>query len=207
MPRLISNFVAYFTLSLALWFSEGFAPVDGSQVVSLPAVKYPRCTPPSTQPAALWKLRGGGRIATDDVQAEEALRSYLEEESEKGKFLIQGWRWHTMSVMREAQRLQNLAYRIAEENQSSSEVDSNNSLSPSAGDLAQLQKAADYVVNFNMKALHRVEAMFFPFVRKGITNNSKDFNPQIDNAFQTVMDGLEKDQKRLSEIGNGIVSN
>lgn len=164
----------------------------GSQVVSFPRHRTLRQL---SRSEVLLTLRGGSTASTTQTSfdAESLLRRYFEEESKKeGKFFIQGWRWHTMSVMREAERLQKLALRIA----------GNETM---AGP-AELHKAADYVVDFNLQALHRVERMFFPFVRKGIADSNDLANPQINIAVESVLKGLEEDQKKLSELGKSIVS-
>lgn len=98
-----------------------------------------------------------------------------------------------MSVLREARRLQRLAHRIADNEASSS------------AELSQLQKAADYVLGFNMKALHRVEAVFFPFIRKEMAN-SEESTRQVRGAFETVLDSLEKDRLRLQQMSDSIQS-
>lgn len=128
--------------------------------------------------------RGGAKSVT----AEDTLRRCLLEAKEAGKFHVQGWRWHTMSVLREAQRLQKLAKNM----EGGQELD-----------VTRLQKAADYVVDFNLKALHRVEAMFFPWMRQRM-GDSKIAQPEMVKAFNSVVENLEKDQRRLAQLGKSI---
>jgi hypothetical protein len=127
------------------------------------------------------------------LDAEETLRRLLTNESDVrgGKFHVQGWRWHTMSVMREAERLQKLAHKMDSCHEQL--------------DLVQLRKAVDYVVDFNLKALHRVENMFFPWMRQRM-GESKVARPETKEAFDAIVGHLEEDQKRLAELGRRIVS-
>lgn len=134
---------------------------------------------------ALIDIRGG------DAQspAEQALRRYIAESSTNtGRFHVQGWRWHNMSVIREAERLQKLAQQM--------QLNDN-------ADTSRLAKAADYVVGFNLKALHRVEAMFFPKTRQWM-KDSTTAEPEIVQAFDEVMADLEEDKKKMAELGEKI---
>lgn len=144
-------------------------------------------------PSALLKVRGGDATTTDsttlvevrggDSEAEATLRRTLQDASTSGKFRVQGWRWHTMSVIREAERLQKLAQQT--------------------DDVDRMKKAADYVVNFNLKALHRVEAMFFPKMRLWMSD-SKTANAETIEAFDKVVANLEEDQKKMAALGRSI---
>lgn len=146
-------------------------------------------------------LRGGSSTSTSSaaataapdkiLEAEERLLRVLYESNGGGKFHVHGWRWHTMSVMREAERLQTLALKMDSCREQL--------------DLAQLRKAADYVVDFNLKALHRVENMFFPWMRQRMIE-SKLARPETKEAFDAIVENLEGDQKRLAELGRSIVS-
>lgn len=95
-----------------------------------------------------------------------------------------------MSVVREAERLRTLALRTDNSNDE---------------DISQLRKAAEYVVDFNMKALHRVEAMFFPWMRQQISQSALA-QPTTKEAFYTLLEHLEEDQMKLAKIGKRIVS-
>lgn len=67
-----------------------------------------------------------------------------------------------------------------------------------------IQQAVDYVVGFNMKGLHKIEAdLFFPWMRKKLTAvDQKD----LAQAFGSVMDQLERDRKKVAQLGESIVS-
>ena len=86
-----------------------------------------------------------------------------------------------MSLVREADRLCELARR-------------------SPDDLTSLSQAADYVVGFNMKGLHKVESeLFFPWVRKKVKEST------VSKAFETVMDRLELEQRKMHQLGVSLV--
>jgi hypothetical protein len=123
--------------------------------------------------------------------AEERISRYLEESTETGgKFHVQGWRWHTMSLARESGRLQKLASRM----ERSCRVE----------DLPALRKAADYVVGFNMKGLHKIEKdLFFPWVRGKFNAIGES---DVAKAFSDVMDQLESDRKTIERLGTSLVS-
>ena len=107
----------------------------------------------------------------------------------EGKFHVQGWRWHTLSMVREMSRLNNLATSI-----SSRKADD---------ELDSLMKAADYVVDFNMKGLHRVERdIFFPWVRTKI--GTVDDTEAV-SALSSVLGSLEADQVQLAIWGGSLV--
>jgi len=99
----------------------------------------------------------------------------------RGRFRIQGWRWHTMSLIRESGLLS-----LAAATEGSSNHDA-------------LSKAADYVINFNMKGLHRVEnEVFFPWMR---TKFGAVGSPEVREAFLSIFDQVKSDQEKLSELG------
>ena len=104
----------------------------------------------------------------------------------EGRFHVQGWRWHTMSLAREVSRLQNLALRLQ-----SKESDDQQ-------DLSALKDAAEYVIGFNMKGLHSIEKdLFFPWVRKKV-KSEKEVNKALDQ--------LENDRLRIEKLGAALVS-
>jgi hypothetical protein len=133
------------------------------------------------------------------------------------KFYIHGWRWHTLSLGRDARRLAHLAtthYRavVALQKQEKEEDVVVDMLS-----ISNLQKATDHTVNFNMKGLHRIESeVFFPWVRQKVVHSILSL--MNDNSFVATqqqqqkrrlidaMDRLEQNQRRLHELGRALVS-
>jgi len=90
-----------------------------------------------------------------------------------------------MSLVREAGRLKQLARR-----------------SSSDEGCGPIKQASDYVVGFNMKGLHKIEAdLFFPWMRNKLTAvEQKD----LARAFGSVMDELESDRKKVAKLGESI---
>jgi C4-dicarboxylate-specific signal transduction histidine kinase len=104
-------------------------------------------------------------------------------------FHIHGWRWHTMSLVREAERLSSMAQRFQ---------------TKPVEERHPLQQAADYVIGFNLKGLHKIEAdLFFPWMKEKLTAIQER---ELSQAFATVMDELEKDRKTVAKLGDSIVS-
>lgn len=102
------------------------------------------------------------------------------------QFHIQGWRWHTKSLARDAGRLQNLALK----------TDPNNAVT--------LKDACDFVIGFNMMGLHRVEAsLFFPWMKEKLTNAIPN-NTELCTAFSSAMDALENDRLAVASLGDDI---
>jgi len=105
-------------------------------------------------------------------------------------FHIHGWRWHTMSLVREAERLSSMAQRFQ---------------TKPVEERHPLQQAADYVIGFNLKGLHKIEAdLFFPWMKDKLTTVQ---DQELSEAFATVMDELEKDRKTVAKLGDSIKQN
>jgi len=131
------------------------------------------------------------------ASAESKINRYLKEDGDSaaaGEFYIQGWRWHTMSLAREAGRLEKLAQRIHARLPATT-----------AAETESLKKAADYVVDFNMKGLHKIERdIFFPWVRWKVGSSLK--GTEVPSAFDTLMDRLDSDRRKIEGLGKSLVS-
>lgn len=137
-------------------------------------------------------VRGDDAPLRDDglARAEAQIQRYFESSETSRKFSIQGWRWHTMSLIREARRLHQLAVQLED-------VDNSSDLP------AGLKTFADYTVHFNMRGLHRIEKdLFFPWVRSK-TKNVPD--KDVAGAFDAILDHLERDRQRLETLGVSLV--
>lgn len=140
---------------------------------------------------------------TRSSQSEATLRNYLESSSSSsssppsGKFYVQGWRWHTMSLVREAGRLREFAQNLSSSDAEAADTDK----------LSALKTATEYVVNFNMKGLHSIEKdLFFPWVREKTCNAVEDKDKDVCQAIKNVMDELESDRQKLESVGASLVS-
>mmetsp|Transcript_16540 Transcript_16540/g.34111 ORF Transcript_16540/g.34111 Transcript_16540/m.34111 type:complete len:329 (+) Transcript_16540:270-1256(+) len=100
------------------------------------------------------------------------------------QFHIQGWRWHTKSLARDAGRLHKLALKSSLETAET------------------LKDASDYVVGFNMVGLHRIEVnLFFPWMREKLVAIEK---PDLSVGFSCAMDALESDRRSVAQLGTTI---
>jgi hypothetical protein len=123
------------------------------------------------------------------ADAEARIQRFLESSPTcgVGKFHVQGWRWHTMSLIREAARLQKLALKFEQQ----------------GGTSSAFMLAAEYTVEFNMKGLHKIETeLFLPWVRK----KARMIDEQTTAiAFDVVLDQLERDRRKMEELGVSLV--
>lgn len=123
---------------------------------------------------------------------ESTIHSFLSSNLSKAdKFYIQGWRWHTLSLIRDSRRLHNYATGVLND--------------VTQDKLDSLQKAADHVINFNLKGLQRIENdVFFPWLRQKLVNDEIDLDAK--KAFQAVIDGVDRDRKQVADIASSIMA-
>ena len=81
---------------------------------------------------------------------------------EERAFMINGWRWHTASVIRDLTRFSKLV-QVARENVTKTAFSSDSAEARES--FARIQGSYEFVCNFNWKALIRVESdIFFPWL-------------------------------------------
>lgn len=115
---------------------------------------------------------------------ESVATEYIKTNRLGGRFRVHGWRWHTMSVIRELRLLQTLV--------------------SSSGKTEEVTQGFDHVVGFNMKGLNRVESkLFFPWLKEKL-----DLIPDegAKQAFQRVLKTATKQQEVLKEKAQDMVS-
>ncbi|KAL7448494.1 hypothetical protein ACHAWC_000669 [Mediolabrus comicus] len=148
-------------------------------------------------------IRGGGAIIVSSIDEGtlSIIKQFLASSSEKNEknndFLIQGWRWHVMSLIRDAGRLKSLAEHLAK-----------NKMSDDSS-LDALVTAADFVVNFNMAGLYRVEsAMFVKWLRKHLCRPDAfgdDSNAAAtSNAYGNVIGKIEDQRIDCENLGKEL---
>lgn len=102
------------------------------------------------------------------------------------QFHIQGWRWHTKSLARDAGRLHRLA------------------LKTDVTTAETLKDASDFVVSFNMMGLHNVEAtLFFPWMKEKLVGGFQE-KSDLSMGFSSAMDVLETDRRMVAKLGQTI---
>lgn len=135
-------------------------------------------------------------VGAEGLQDAAALSPHLtlilefihENGSSNTKFHVQGWRWHTLSLARDARRLGALAANL--------------SRNATINDKS-LEKAVYHVIEFNMKALHRIEnKTFFPWLK---TQLSAVEDANVAEAFALVMKDVIYKQGLVSEAGSQVV--
>lgn len=106
------------------------------------------------------------------------------------QFHIQGWRWHTKSLARDAGRLHRLA------------------LKTDVKTAETLKDASDYVVGFNMMGLHKIEGnLFFPWMREKLMGDFRETSSELSTGFSRAMDALETDRRWVAQLGKTISRN
>lgn len=108
-----------------------------------------------------------------------------------GKFHLHGWRWHNMSLIRETEKLCKVAQFYKK-----------SPLSIDERSIANLKDAVDYVVDFNLKKLTRLEnEVLMPFLRQQF-----DEHNAVKSSMNTIIDQLETERQILSKLGQQLSS-
>lgn len=145
-------------------------------------------------------VRGGDIVNSIDEKTLTVIKQFLSESSTDDRnkeFLIQGWRWHCMSLIRDADRLERLAAHL-----------SSNKVNDDSG-LEALLSAADYTVNFNMAGLYRIEStMFVKWLRKHLCNadafGDRTNAAAVASAFVKVIDKIDSERVDCEKIGKEL---
>ena len=140
--------------------------------------------------------------------------TYIPMKPNEPKFLVHGWRWHTLSLIRDLSRLGQLAKDISSHSHRGDDV--------SEEKLNQLESASSYVIDFNMKALPRIEEKtFFPWLCKRFlepsngSNNKRKNKMHVDGvpegedfqqAFRTFLTHLDQERNEVWKLGQSLVS-
>mmetsp|Transcript_10404 Transcript_10404/g.21745 ORF Transcript_10404/g.21745 Transcript_10404/m.21745 type:complete len:346 (-) Transcript_10404:19-1056(-) len=147
------------------------------------------------------QLRGGDFDGIDDKTA-SLIHRFLEPSATKAadKFYIQGWRWHVMSLIRDAGRLERLAKYLSRKNDEAN--------SPG---FTALNEAAHYVVKFNMAGLYRIEStLFVKWLRDHLCNTqilepfAGENSAHLSNAFKSAINKVDKYRIISEKTGNDL---
>ena len=142
----------------------------------------------------------GGAIDNIDEKTVSVIKQFLttiSSDDESKEFFIQGWRWHCMSLIRDADRLEKLATRLSRDR------------GYDDSGLEALVSAADFVVNVNMAGLYRVEStMFVKWLQKNLCSLDA-FDKIIDTssvaaAFDDVINKIDKQRVYCERIGKKL---
>jgi hemerythrin-like domain-containing protein len=70
----------------------------------------------------------------------------------------------------------------------------------------KLQDATEYVIDFNLRGLHKIETgLFFPWMRQQLTSRPQD--KKVSSAFSAVMEELEMERLQVAQLGRVIARN
>lgn len=109
------------------------------------------------------------------------------------EFIIQGWRWHTKSLLRDLDRFTKIIQKSQENSFpiGSKEADARNT---------KLMKCYDFVFGFNWKSLIRVERdIFFPWLQDILPESSK-------RLISTIIAKHARINELIIEVGNACSS-
>jgi len=129
------------------------------------------------------------------------------------KFHIHGWRWHSLSLLRDFTRLEKLALKLS----------SPTSTIPLSTRHDQITKAIHHVIGFNWIGLYRIEKqVFFPFLREKLLKKQEPLKPlltiqdgnatlleshssRIQNYIDVVLKQMEDSRSRIDTISKELV--
>lgn len=155
----------------------------------------------------------------DDISktAESTISEFLmkHHKQKEHKFYIQGWRWHTLSLIRDTSRLEKLALTLLQSSLLPPKASSTES------DCTEKQQdaidlATRHVIDFNMKGLHKVEnELFFPWLKERLHSNNYDCNinnvedemedsNDIEEALLYILNEIEKERDFVFKLGQTV---
>jgi hypothetical protein len=130
---------------------------------------------------------------------------------ENRKFLVNGWRWHTMSVIRDLNRFRGVVRGLSAEfkekhRQSlSGYVGERELLDLQVKQTAKVVSTAGFVLGFNWKALVRVETtLFFPWLRKLLPSNVESLLKDYGTEHEYIKDRWAKLDDRCTELMDSL---
>jgi len=142
-------------------------------------------------------------VCNPDLSSSHSFEFFDSFSADNNNFYIQGWKWHTLSLLRDSKRLEKLANSLLSSPSSTLRINDLNS-SPQPPDDA-LEKAASHVVDFNMKGLHRIEdELFFPWLKEKLFSHETSLPKEVQPAFQKIISELEDDRKYVSKLGTTL---
>lgn len=101
------------------------------------------------------------------------------------KYIINGWRWHTMSVMRDLDRFSSVLSKLSTQTEDIS-----------LEDRKRLHSCYEFVCNFNWRALMKVEReIFFPWLSDLLPSSAKPLMNDIIAQHSTIVN-------KAAEIGS-----
>jgi len=117
--------------------------------------------------------------------------------TERQKFVINGWRWHTMSAIRDLERFSRVVEHLLSVSHNAT------SCADLTAEATRLSGCHDFVFNFNIAGLHRVESeLIAPFLR---VNLPESVWPQLDDLLQSHAQ-VSECSKQISWLCDSLVA-
>lgn len=162
-------------------------------------------------------VRGGGECGATfndddgggiDVDTRDVILRFLDcsTKEDDRPFHIQGWRWHSMSLIRDSRRLERLSRHLANITKERDDEES-------GFGFEALERAANYVININMAGLFRIQSVFLNFLRKHLCDEESlgqfseggNYAAEAD-AFRKLIDIIDNYRVRSEHVGRQLVS-
>jgi hypothetical protein len=136
-----------------------------------------------------------------DPRIRNSVDRYLKSLSSEStrRFLVHGWRWHSLSFVRDADRLGALAIQQLRELDGRSAADA--STGSSSIDDDALDRATAHVIDFSLAGLDRIEnELFFPWLREKLCGAGSSVPSDMVGDFDKLITGIAEERDGLSKL-------
>jgi hypothetical protein len=140
-------------------------------------------------------LRGGATSYPESV-VEEFLSQ--NRHGYDDQFHIHGWRWHTLSFVRDSNRLHRLTNEVVKK-----VAHHHGNHDDFTKQIEILQVAVNHVVNFNLKGLQDIEEnLFFPWLRDKLGSSK-----EVGKELHRIIDSIDLDRKQVTVLAEKMNMN
>jgi hypothetical protein len=144
-------------------------------------------------------LRGGRSSVTNVANAQSSVEQYLDSLLQDGTlssddFHVHGWRWHSLSFVRDAKRLERLALHLLKGDNVCEE------------DGITLNRAAKHVIDFNLAGLTNVENdVWLPWLRKRLCKDeSIDVAATYQKQLGKIIDSVVNERDHINRLAHAV---
>jgi len=135
-------------------------------------------------------IRGGADPASEDSAVQQYLSTL---EGDELEFHVQGWRWHSLSFIRDAGRLEALALQLLERGDVTVE------------DGEMLNKAAGHVIDFNLAGLDNVEqSLWFPWLREKLCGATSKVREDMRYIMNRTISSVVEERRHISRLADAV---
>jgi len=152
---------------------------------------------------------------TTEAILTQFLGSHKSKNLKNHKFHIHGWRWHTLSLLRDTNRLEKLALKLLQSTSSLSSPSKVDDENDTMSTTSAIDSAASHVIDFNMQGLHSIENdVFFPWLRNrlhdrqsvDVIKNTETNHGKVDDALIYILNDIDKERDYVAKLGKAVVS-